>query len=158
MIRAMNEPDNALPGFFFAPDSQNEPIPVPDPDQTAPAEPAAQTADEPTEPAAWTSPVVQQARVADPAPAPSPAVPPATSDAAAISGAMTAESAAAADESFSVVNPDGSTTIRLPDGSYQTIATLPGGATIVTSTQPPGAAPTSAPSQPRGRRWRRGDR
>ncbi len=39
----------------------------------------------------------------------------------------------------SVVNPDGSITTRLPDGSTQTVVRLPGGATIVTSTTQPGA-------------------
>jgi hypothetical protein len=161
MIHAMSEPDNALPGFFFAPDSQDESAPATGPDATAAAEPAAWTAppDEPGEPAAWTAPVAQETGVAGPAAAPSQPTLPASSDAAGISGAMPAGSAADNDESFSVVNPDGSTTTRLPDGSYQTVVTLPGGATIVTSTQPPGAAPTPAPAgEPRGRRWRKGNR
>jgi hypothetical protein len=153
----MSEPDDALPGFFFAPDSQDESVPAAGPDETAAAEPTAWTAPdeqaEPGEPAAWTAPVVQGA---GPASAPSPPAVPASSDAAAIPGAMPAGSGAEEDESFSVVNPDGSTTTRLPDGSYRTVVTLPGGATIVTSTQPPGAAPTSAPaSEPRERRWRK---
>jgi hypothetical protein len=55
----------------------------------------------------------------------------------------------------SVVNPDGSITTRLPDGSTQTVARLPGGATIVTSTTQPGAEPQPAPpDSPRARRWR----
>ena len=40
-----------------------------------------------------------------------------------------------------VVNPDGSITTRLPDGSTQTVVRLPGGATIVTSTTRPGQEP-----------------
>jgi hypothetical protein len=57
--------------------------------------------------------------------------------------------------SNSLVNPDGSITARLPDGSTQTVVRLPGGATIVTNTTPPGqqsqpAPPDSLPS----RRWR----
>ena len=55
--------------------------------------------------------------------------------------------------SNSVVNPDGSITTRLPDGSTQTVVRLPGGATIVTSTTRPGAQPAPADS-PRSRRRR----
>lgn len=65
--------------------------------------------------------------------------------------------AAAADAtvSDSVVNPDGSITTRLPDGSTQTVARLPGGATIVVSTTRPGEDPQLAPAEPqRSRRWR----
>jgi hypothetical protein len=55
----------------------------------------------------------------------------------------------------SVVNPDGSITTRLPDGSTQTVVRLPGGATIVTSTTPPGAcSPSSPPDSQRPRRRR----
>ncbi len=57
--------------------------------------------------------------------------------------------------SNSVVNPDGSITTRLPDGSTQTVVRLPGGATIVTSTTQPGAPSQPAPpDSPRSRRWR----
>jgi hypothetical protein len=55
----------------------------------------------------------------------------------------------------SVVNPDGSITTRLPDGSTQTVVRLPGGATIVTSTTQPGAYSQPAPPDSRrSRRWR----
>jgi hypothetical protein len=65
--------------------------------------------------------------------------------------AATADAAA----SDSVVNPDGSITTRLPDGSTQTVVRLPGGATIVTSTTRPGQAPQLPPAEPqRSRRWR----
>jgi hypothetical protein len=158
MIHAMSEPENTLPGFFYAPDSEDKSVPATGPGETAAAEPTAWTApDEPAEPAAWTMPAAQETGAAEPAPA-TPA-PPASSDPVAVSGAMPAGSAAGNDESFSVVNPDGSTTTRLPDGSYRTVVTLPGGATIVTSTQPPGAAPTPGPAaEPRGRRRRKGNR
>jgi hypothetical protein len=57
--------------------------------------------------------------------------------------------------SNSLVNPDGSITTRLPDGSTQTVVRLPGGATIVTSATPPGAYSQPAPpDSPRSRRWR----
>ena len=57
--------------------------------------------------------------------------------------------------SNSIVNPDGSITTRLADGSTQTTVRLPGGATIVTSTTPPGASSQSAtPDSPRSRRGR----
>jgi hypothetical protein len=57
--------------------------------------------------------------------------------------------------SNSVVNPDGSITTRLPDGSTQTVARLPGGATIVTGTTPPGAFSQPVPQDSqRSRRWR----
>jgi hypothetical protein len=66
-------------------------------------------------------------------------------------GATSADTAA----SNSLVNPDGSITTRLPDGSAQTVVRLPGGATIVTSTTPPGADSQPAPpDSPRSRRWR----
>ncbi len=153
MIQGMSEPGNALPGFFYAPGSQDESFPATGQDETAAAESAARTApDEPAEPAAWTAPAVQETGAAEPAPGPP--APPASSDVAAISGAIPAGSAAGNDDSFSLVNPDGSTTTRLPDGSYRTVVTLPGGATIVTSTQPPGAVPAPA-AEPRGRRWRK---
>jgi hypothetical protein len=68
-------------------------------------------------------------------------------------GASTAT--ADADAHDSVVNPDGSITTRLPDGSTQTVARLPGGATIVTRTTKPGEDPQSPPAEPqRSRRWR----
>jgi hypothetical protein len=55
----------------------------------------------------------------------------------------------------SLVNPDGSITTRLPDGSTQTVVRLPGGATIVTNTTPPGAYSQPAPpDSPRSRRLR----
>jgi hypothetical protein len=58
------------------------------------------------------------------------------------------------DASNSLLNPDGSITTRLPDGSTQTVVRLPGGATIVTSTTPPGAYSLPAPpDSPRSRRW-----
>ncbi len=153
MIQAMSEPGNALPGFFYAPGSQDESFPATGMDENAATESAARTApDEPAEPTAWIAPAVQESEVAEPAP--SPPAPPASSDVAAMSGAILADSAADNDDSFSVVNPDGSTTTRLPDGSYRTVVTLPGGATIVTSTQPPGAAPAPA-DEPRGRRGRK---
>ncbi len=156
MIQAMSEQGNALPGFFYAPGSQDESIPATGPDHTAAPESAARTApDEPAGTAAWTAPAVPETWVAEAAP--SPPTPPASSDVAAIDGAKPARSAADNEDSFSVINPDGSTTTRLPDGSYQTVVTLPGGATIVTSTQPPGAAPAPA-DEPRGRRWRKGNR
>jgi hypothetical protein len=67
------------------------------------------------------------------------------------SGATPADTVA----SNSVVNPDGSITTRLPDGSTQTVVRLPGGATIVTSTTRPGAYSQPAPpDSPRSRRWR----
>jgi hypothetical protein len=67
------------------------------------------------------------------------------------SGANPADTAA----SNSFVNPDGSITTRLPDGSTQTVVRLPGGATIVTSTTPPGAYSQPAPANsPRSRRRR----
>ena len=152
----MSEPGNALPGFFYAPGSQDESLPATGLDEIA-AESVTQTApDEPAEPAARIAPVVQETGVAEPA-ASQPA-PPASSDVAANSGAIAAGSAPGNDDSFCVVNPDGSRTTRLPDGSYRTVVTLPGGATIVTSTQPPGATPAPA-DEPRGRRWgRRGNR
>lgn len=72
-------------------------------------------------------------------------------------GATPADAAASNDTaaSTSIVNPDGSITTRLPDGSTQTVVRLPGGATIVTSTTPPGAFSQSVPpDSPRSRRWR----
>jgi hypothetical protein len=66
-------------------------------------------------------------------------------------GATPADTAA----SNALVNPDGSITTRLPDGSTQTVVRLPGGATIVTSTTPPGEYSEPAPGDsPRSRRWR----
>jgi hypothetical protein len=54
-----------------------------------------------------------------------------------------------------VVNPDGSITTRLPDGSTQTVARLPGGAMIVTGTTRPGEDPQPPSAEPqRSRRWR----
>jgi hypothetical protein len=67
-------------------------------------------------------------------------------------GATPADAAA----SNSLVNPDGSITTRLPDGSTQTVVRLPGGATIVTSTTPPGASSQPAPPDSTGSRRRRG--
>jgi hypothetical protein len=68
-------------------------------------------------------------------------------------GAPTATAEAGA--SGSVVNPDGSITTRLPDGSTQTVARLPGGATIVISTTRPGEDPQPPRAEPqRSRRWR----
>jgi hypothetical protein len=123
MIQAMSEPGNALRGFFYAPGT----FPAIGLDENADAESAARTApDEPAELAAWIAPAVQESGVAEPAP--SPPAPPACSDVAAISGAIPAGSAADNDDSFSVVNPDGSTTTRLDDVSYRTVVTLPGGA------------------------------
>jgi hypothetical protein len=59
----------------------------------------------------------------------------------------------------SVVNPDGSITRRLPDGSTQTLARLPGGAMIVTRTTRPGEDPQPPPAEPqRSRRWRGRDK
>jgi hypothetical protein len=55
--------------------------------------------------------------------------------------------------SNSVVNPNGSITTRLPDGSTQTVVRLPGGATIVTNTTPPGGY--SQPDPPPSSRSRR---
>jgi hypothetical protein len=67
-------------------------------------------------------------------------------------GSQAAPEAAASD---SVINPDGSITTRLPDGSAQTSVRLPGGAMIVTSTTRPGEAPQPPPAEPqRSRRWR----
>jgi hypothetical protein len=66
-------------------------------------------------------------------------------------GAPTATADAAASDS--VVNPDGSITTRLPDGSTQTAVRLPGGAMIVTSTTGPGEDPKPPPAEPQ-RRWR----
>ena len=155
MIQVMSEPANALPGFFYAPGNQDESLPASGLDENAAAESAARTApDEPAEPAAWIAPAVQETEVAEPTPSPAP---PASSDVAAIPAAIPAGPAADNDDSFSVVNPDGSTTTRLPDGSYRTVVTLPGGATIVTSTRPPGAAPAPA-DETRGRRGRKGNR
>jgi hypothetical protein len=70
-------------------------------------------------------------------------------------GATPADDAA----SDSVVNPDGSITTRLPDGSTQTVVRLPGGATIVTRTTQPGdySQPVAA-DRPRARRRRGGSR
>jgi hypothetical protein len=183
MIRAMSEQDEAPASFFFPGAAQVEPLPSPGADETGsatpvPAEPAAWTAHAepepatttlPPEPAARTAPAEPATTTAAPEPAawtaaaePEPATaepPPASPDAAAISGAEPAGSAGDTAESFPVVNPDGSTTTRLPDGSFQTVVRLPGGATIVTSTQPPGASPAPAPAdEPRGRRWRKRDR
>jgi hypothetical protein len=158
MIHAMSEPGNALPGFFYAPGSQDESAPATDRDEiTAASGSAASTApDDLAEPAAWTAPAVQETGEAEPVL--SPPAPPASSDLADISGAVPAGPAADNDDNFSTVNPDGSTTTRLPDGSYRTVVTLPGGATIVTSTQPPGV-PTPVPAdEPRRRRWRKGNR
>jgi len=69
-------------------------------------------------------------------------------------GAPTATVDAAASDS--VVNPDGSITTRLPDGSTQTAVRLPGGAMIVTSTTRPGEAPHPPPAEPQRSRRRRG--
>jgi hypothetical protein len=63
---------------------------------------------------------------------------------------------AEAEASGPVVNPDGSITTRLPDGSTQTVARLPGGATIVISTTRPGDDPQPPPAEPQGSRRRRG--
>ncbi len=67
-------------------------------------------------------------------------------------GATPADTAA----SNSIVNPDGSITTRLPDGSTQTVVRLPGGATIVTSTTPPEAYSQPAPPDPARSHRRRG--
>jgi hypothetical protein len=146
MIRAMSEQDEAPASFFFPGAAQVEPVPATGTDETASTTtPSA----EPIEPAASAEPVT--AALAEPAAWTAPAEP-ATEAAPAGSAGDTAES-------FSVVNPDGSTTTRLPDGSFQTVVRLPGGATIVTSTQPPGAPATPASAdEPRGRRWRIRDR
>jgi hypothetical protein len=71
------------------------------------------------------------------------------------SGATAADTTA----SNSIVNPDGSITTRLSDGSTQTLARLPGGAMIVISTTPPGAysQPPAADSS-RSRGWRKRSR
>ena len=97
MIRAMSEPGNALPGFFYAPGSQDESFPATGPDEMAAAESAARTKpDEPPEPVAWIAPAVQETGVA--ASVPSQPAPPASSDVAAISGAIPAGSAADNDD------------------------------------------------------------
>jgi hypothetical protein len=71
------------------------------------------------------------------------------------SGAPTADTTA----SNSIVNSDGSITTRLPDGSTQTLARLPGGAMIVINTTPPGAySQPPAPDSSRSRGWRRRSR
>jgi hypothetical protein len=71
------------------------------------------------------------------------------------SGAIAADTAS----SDSIVNPDGSITKRLPDGSTQTLARLPGGAMIVVSTTLPGAySQPPASDSPPSRGWRRRSR
>jgi hypothetical protein len=176
----MDEPE-PLPAFTFSPDgpttitysdgtvSVNAPRPA-DAEVTpaAPDEPvtttqAAAAADSvfPPETPEGSQPEVT---VADPEPSGDGAIPaisepaagapvaaPATEPQAWGAPAATADAAA----SDSVVNPDGSITTRLPDGSTQTVVRLPGGATIVTSTTRPGQAPQLPPAEPqRSRRWR----
>jgi hypothetical protein len=80
-------------------------------------------------------------------------------DAPSISEPDSGTTAADTTASNSIVNPDGSITRRLPDGSTQTLARLPGGAMIVTSTTPPGADSQPAPpDSSRSRGWRRRSR
>ena len=180
-IRAMDEPE-PMPAFTFNPDgptmitypdgtvSVNAPRPD-GPDVTAaPAPGGSVTATQ----AEGTPSTTLPPESADPQPgvtftAPEPsggAATPGTSTSASDAGVpadapginepsaegATSAGAAAGD---SVVNPDGSITRRLPDGSTQTVVRLPGGATIVTSTTQPGAYSQPAPpDSPRQRRWR----
>jgi hypothetical protein len=128
--------DNAIPG-----------ISTPAAEAGAPADALAVS-----EPQTWAAPgadaqVGSGPQAREPAPVEAPATGPEAQ------GAPTAAADAAASDS--VVNPDGSITTRLPDGSTQTVVTLPGGATIVTSTTRPGQDPQLPPAEPqRSRRWR----
>jgi hypothetical protein len=111
-------------------------------------------ADEPgvAESPTWAAPTADAQVGSEPqAPGMAPVAAPATTLHAWGAPTTTAE----ADASGSVVNPDGSITTRLPDGSTQTVARLPGGATIVISTTRPGEDPQPPPAEPqRSRRWR----
>jgi hypothetical protein len=145
MIRAMSEQDEAPASFFFPGAAGVEPVPAAGTDETA---------------STTTAPAGPDTGAISGVPTAGPGADTAESGVpTAGPGADTAGPGADTAESFSAVNPDGSTTTQLPDGSFQTVVRLPGGATIVTSTQPPGASPTPAPAdQPRGRRWRKRDR
>ncbi|HUB40876.1 MAG TPA: hypothetical protein VMA72_18660 [Streptosporangiaceae bacterium] len=156
----------AAPGSVFppeAPEGSQREVTVADPEPSGDsaitaisksAAGAGAPADAPgvSEPVAWAAPAADaqvdsepQARETAPVAAP-PTGPQAW-------GAPTATADATASDS--VINPDGSITTRLPDGSTQTVVRLPGGATIVTSTTRPGAAPHLPSAEPqRSRRWR----
>jgi hypothetical protein len=149
---ASTEPD--APPMPAAPVETAQPptpaVPAEPAASTVPVDPAQPPPPVPAEPAAWTVPV-------DPAqpPAPVPAIGPDPTPGPAATTGTPGE----ATEKYSVVNPDGSTTTQLPDGSFQTVVRLPGGATIVTSTSPPGSSRPAAPADPpRERRWRKRDR
>lgn len=158
--------DSAFPGVSASPPEAGVPADapgVPEPqtwsaaaEVPVAAEPQAwgsPSGDEPgaSDPPAWAVPAAdaqvgfepqaqETAEVAAPAAAPAWGVPTATADAAGTN---------------SVVNPDGSITTRLPDGSTQTVVRLPGGATIVTNTTRPGEDPQLPSAEPqRSRRFR----
>jgi hypothetical protein len=161
MIRAMSEPDDRPVGFFFGPDAEGEPAPTGGWDEAA-----SHTTPAAAESEAWTAPATSTesaepgtstvpATPVMPAQPPAPTVGPEPTAAPGTTTGTTADGA----EKYSVVNADGSTTSQLPDGSFQTVVRLPGGATIVTSTRPAGSSPSAAPvDPPRERRWRRRDR
>jgi hypothetical protein len=160
----MDEPE-PMPAFTFSPDgpttithpdgtvSVNPPqsgdeavVPAPAPDEPVAA---TRTADEPGSVLPQEAPEAPQppVTIADPEPAEDSVVP------GIVPGASEPQTDAAASDS--VVNPDGSITTRLPDGSTQTVARLPGGAMIVTSTTRPGEDPQPHSAEPqRSRRWR----
>jgi hypothetical protein len=172
----MNEPE-PLPAFTFSPDgpttithpdgtvSVNPPqpgdeavVPAPVPDEPVAA---TQTADEPGSMLPPEAPEASQppVSIADPEPAEDSVVPGIGTSAAEaeapadVPGVSEPQTDAAAGDS--VVNPDGSITTRLPDGSIQTSVRLPGGAMIVTSTTRPGEDPQPHSAEPqRSRRWR----
>jgi len=143
----MNEPE-PLPAFTFSPDG---PTTITYPDGTVsvsapqPGDEAVIPAPVVDEPVAATQAADESAPVLTPE-APEDSQPPVT---------VAPTAATDADASDSVVNPDGSITTRLPDGSTQTSVRLPGGAMIVTSTTRPGEDPQPHPAESeRSRRWR----
>jgi hypothetical protein len=177
MIPAMDEPE-PMPAFTFSPDgpttitypdgtvSVNAPRPD---DRTATAATAAGVSATTTQ-ASDTSDTTFPPESPDPQPGVTSTVPEASGGIGKSGTGTTASDAAvpadapgineppdwgATPAGNSLVNPDGSITTQLPDGSTQTVVRLPGGATIVTSTTPPGAYSQPAPADsPRSRRWR----
>jgi hypothetical protein len=166
----MDEPE-PMPAFTFSPDG---PTTITHPDGTVSVNPPLPDGSVTATPAGDTSSTTSPPEPADPQPevtftvpepsggSATPGISTTTSEAgvpadAAAVGEPPAGGATPADaaDSDSIVNPDGSITMRLPDGSTQTVVRLPGGATIVTSTTPPGAySEPAAQESPRSRRWR----
>jgi hypothetical protein len=140
----MNEPE-PLPAFTFSPDG---PTTITHPDGTVSVNPP-QPGDEAVVPAPVPDEPVAATQTADEPGSVLPQEAPAD-----VPGASEPQPQTDAAASDSVVNPDGSITTRLPDGSLQTSVRLPGGAMIVTSTTRPGEDPQPQSEPQRSRRWR----